>query len=129
MLTDEEKARIIERLEFERAVRESIAKKESPKKSFSEWLNSSIGLLVIGALISGVLIPLFQLTQKSIETKRANRFENMTFYLAKLRESLQDFAAITALNAEVIEQYEKLVSSRKIVKSDYNAFADQLITI
>ncbi len=66
MLTQEEKLHIIEKAEFELETKKSLSERKVKKSS---WLNRKISLLLISALITGVLVPWFQFTQKTIEWK------------------------------------------------------------
>ena len=58
------KNEILTKLAIEREVREQLARQQSeqgapPKKSRWAWLESKLALLVIGAIVSGVLVPVF----------------------------------------------------------------------
>jgi len=99
MLSDEEKQQIIEKLAFEKEVRGSLQKTDngtSPPGSFA-WLESKLGLLLIGALLSGVLIPTFQCTQETFKWTRQNFYDNIKFQLSIIREGLKEFILIHAL--------------------------------
>ena len=64
------------RLEIERQVREQLRNSENrgaaQNKSRWAWLDSKLALLIIGAVISGVLVPRFQFTQEKIDWQRQN---------------------------------------------------------
>ena len=108
MNTEEIKKEILARLEIERDVREQLARQQSDKsglikKSPWAWLDSNLGLLLIGALISGVLVPTFQFTQEEIKWHRQNRYSSMEQQLGSMHESLKQFIAVQALSAELYD--------------------------
>lgn len=93
------------RLEIERQVREQLCNIEdqsaATKKSHWAWLDSKMALLVIGAVISGVLVPTFQFTQEKINWHRQNRYDSLDRQLGSIRESLKQFIAVQGLSAEL----------------------------
>ncbi|MER2623358.1 MAG: hypothetical protein ABTS22_05400 [Accumulibacter sp.] len=99
---------VLARLEIERAVREQLARQQSEPSvpsgtGIRTWLDSKFGLLLIGAVISGVLVPTFQFTQEEIRWHRQNRYNNLERQLGSMRESLKQFIAVQALSAELYD--------------------------
>ncbi len=108
MNTDELKNEILLKLQIEREVREELARQQSDqttqaKKTRWAWLESKFGLLLIGAIISGVLVPTFQFTQEEIKWHRQNRYDSLERQLGSIRESLKQFIAVQALSAELYD--------------------------
>src|SRR6185295_1522004 len=102
MLTDEEKNKIIERVQFEAQIRKDIqaASRDDDKPTKARWLDSKMALLLIGSVLSGVLVPLFQYTQETIKWKRQNRYENVKYRLGMMRDGMKEFVFVHAFNAE-----------------------------
>ncbi len=85
---------VLARLEIEREVREQLARQQSEPSvpsgtGIRAWLDSKFGLLLIGAVISGMLVPTFQFTQEEIRWHRQNRYNNLARQLGSMRESLK----------------------------------------
>jgi hypothetical protein len=104
------KAEIVAKLEIEREVREQLARQQAeqsapapPKASRWGWLESKVGLLLVGAIISGVLVPTFQYNQEKLKWHRQNRYENLERQLGSMRESLKQFIAVQALSAQLYD--------------------------
>lgn len=107
MDTEEIKKDILARLQIELEVREQLARQQSEsapaRKSSWAWLESKFGLLLIGAILSGVLVPTFQFTQEQIKWHRQNRYDSLERQLGSIRESLKQFIAVQALSAELYD--------------------------
>jgi hypothetical protein len=103
------------RLEIERQVREQLRNIEdqgaSRKKSQWAWLDSKLALLIIGAVISGVLVPRFQFTQEKINWQRQNRYNTLERHLGSIRDSLKQFIAVQGLSAELYDVGLELVDT------------------
>ena len=97
MLSKEEKDKIIEKAKFENDIKKSLDFEQKQRK-FS-WLNSKLSLLLIGAVITGVLVPWFQYTQKSIEWKRQNRYDSISYRLDMMRDCVKEFVYLQAIRA------------------------------
>ncbi len=99
------KKEISVRLEIEREVRKQLQNIENrntePVKSRWQWLESKLMLLVIGALLSGILVPTFQFTQEKIKWHRQNRYDSLERQLTSMRGSLKQFIAVHGLSAEL----------------------------
>lgn len=95
------------RLEIERQVREQLPNLEdqgaAQKRSRWAWLDSKLALLIIGAVISGVLIPRFQFTQEKINWQRQNRYNTVERQLGSIRDSLKQFIAVQGISAELYD--------------------------
>ncbi|HVW30008.1 MAG TPA: hypothetical protein VHC69_31820 [Polyangiaceae bacterium] len=90
MITAAEKASIIARLEFEHAIRAALAQREEPSGVTWKWINSKIGLLVFGAVVTGLFVPGFQYTGKLFDARRQDRFETLTARIQAMRDSHRD---------------------------------------
>lgn len=103
-LSEAEKSHIVAQVEFERRVREVIAKPDEKKKS---WGNSALGLLIVGSLLSGLLVPSFQYTEKAFDTRRSSHYETLTFRLTVLRQTLADLALGSSFNDQTWVQLQR----------------------
>lgn len=105
MITDEDRALILERLRAETSIRKQLAQEEPddpPRRS--SWVESKLGLLVIGALLTGVLIPLFQATQETLKWTRQNRYDNLKYRLDSVRSAMKELTLTHAFVAEAFER-------------------------
>ena len=108
MDTEEIKAQILTKLQIEREVREQLERQQGDqnaplKKRPWAWLESRFGLLVIGAIVSGILVPIFQYTQEAIKWQKQNRYSSLERQQGSMRESLKQFIAVQALSAELYD--------------------------
>ena len=120
MISDEEKKRIIEKIKFEQEIKESLI--EQPKSSRYAWLNSKLFLLLLGSLITGILVPIFQYTQKTIEWKRENQYSNITYSMNMMRESLREFTNLQGFNSETYEILKSIINNNQISDDNYSEF-------
>ncbi|MCK5200480.1 MAG: hypothetical protein KAR21_19125 [Spirochaetales bacterium] len=127
MLSEEEKRCIIEKVQFENSMRKELTTPDKPKKL--SWLNSKLSLLLIGALITGILVPWFQYTYKTIEWKRQNEFENINFRLGMMRESLKEFVYLTVYTAEAYERIKPFMDTVSLTPNDYEKFEEHFINL
>ena len=127
MLSDDEKNRIVERVQFENALRKEVIESHESKKF--AWLENKLTLLVIGALLTGVFVPTFQYTQKLWDVKRQNQFNNLTFTLNAMRDCLREFTYLTALSAEARQRAEPLFRHTKLTKAEYESFEHDYIEL
>ena len=67
MISEEEKNHIIEKVKFENEIKKELSPPRKIKKW--PWLENKLFLLMIGAIITGILVPFFQSTQKKIDWK------------------------------------------------------------
>ncbi len=96
------KEEILQQLRLERQVREEFERRggEGPtEKPRFAWLESKIGLLVVGAVVSGVFVPAFQFTQETFKWMRENRYNALTRQIDDMRNSLKQLIAAHALLA------------------------------
>ena len=107
MLTDDEKARLVERVQFEQEVKKTL----EPSKGSSPWgfLESKLGLVVVGFLLTGVLVPGLQSLQESIKWQRQNRYENMKYRLGLMRQCMAEFVLLSAFTSEAYLKAEPLL--------------------
>ncbi len=129
MLSEEEKNRIVERVQFETQVRKEVqsAGKDEQKPAKYAWLETKLGLLLIGSLLSGILVPLFQYTQETIKWKRQNRYENVKYRLGMMREGMKEFVYVHAFNAEAYERIRPFVDNPNVEKKDFDNYSSQHI--
>jgi hypothetical protein len=127
MLSKEEKDQIIEKVKFENNIKKSLNYEPEPKRF--TWLNSKISLLLIGALITGILVPWFQYTQKSIEWKRQNRYDSISYRLNMMRDCVKEFVYLQAIRAEGFERVQPFVVKTTLDKNDYESFKSQFIEL
>jgi hypothetical protein len=129
MISDEEKAKIVERIQFETQIRNDLAKseKEQSKAIRWSWLESKLGILLIGALISGILVPLFQFTQEKIKWTRQNRYENMKYRLEMVRNGIKELTFIHAFVAEAYERTRPFVNNETPDAKMLKSYQSQII--
>lgn len=105
---DDLREQILLRLRVEQEVRDQLALQQeqagppAPPPPWS-WLDSKLGLLLLGALITGVLVPSFQFTQESLSWTRQNRYDELKLQRAGIHESLRQFLAAHAQSSELNE--------------------------
>lgn len=125
-LTSEEKNQIIERLRFESDLRKELQGEQEPKKrSRFAWVESKIGILLVGALVSGILVPVFQYTQEKIKWKRQNRYENVKYRVGMMRDALKEFVFVHEFIAQAYEQARPLVENPVITQKDIDDYNQQ----
>ena len=127
MLTEEEKAHITEKVHFENAIRKELSPAEERKKY--GWIESKIGLLLIGSLITGIFVPTFQYTQKLWEFKRQNQFSNLTFRLSVLRDCLREFIYLSAFAPEAYERIKYCFVQTKLASEEYKDLERQYVDL
>ena len=129
MLNEEEKNQIVERVQFETRIRKEIqaasASEERPARP--RWFDSKLGLLLIGSLLSGVLVPLFQYTQETIRWRRQNRYENVKFRLGMMRDGMKEFVFVHAFNAEAYERIRPFAENKTVDKKEFDSYSTQHI--
>jgi hypothetical protein len=127
MLSEEEKTHIIEKLRFENEIRQKLSGPAEPKKS--PWLNSPISLLIIGSIISGFLVPWFQLTHKTIEWRRQNQFDNVNFQLGMMRDCLKEFVYLSAYSQEALDRVQPFMQLATPTRKDHEEFEQQYVEL
>lgn len=127
MLSKEEKAHIIEKVQFENAMRKELSLTEEPKRY--GWIESKIVLLLIGGLITGILVPTFQYTQKLWEWKRQNKFANLTFRLNVMRDCLKEFNYLSAFAPEAYERIKPILKGKKLTRKEYDDLERQYVDL
>lgn len=129
MISDEEKARIVERVQFENQIRKELAgdEKKEPKRSRWLWLESKLGLLIIAALISGILVPLFQFTQETIKWTRQNRYDNVKYRLEMIRNGMKELTLVHAFVAEAYERTRSFINSETLENKAIDSYRNQMV--
>lgn len=129
MLSEEEKVRIVERVQFENQIRQELGtgKKEATIGKRWAWLESPLSLLIIGALLSGILIPSFQFTQESIKWTRQNRYENLNNRLNNVRDGIKELILIHAFVAEAYERSRVYLTSETPNNKVLELYRDQML--
>lgn len=123
MLTEEEKTHIVDRIRFEESVRKELAAgKPDGDPSIWKKLNSNLVLLLIGSLITGLLVPLFQYNQRKLEWERQIKYENVRFTLDMMRDCTKEFVSGAAYISEAYELVKPFIDSATIDKVEYQKF-------
>jgi hypothetical protein len=105
MISDEDRVKIVERIRAENEIRRELADCDADgKKSRWFWIESKLGLLVIGALLTGVLVPTFQATQETIKWARQNRYDNLKYRIEAARSAMKELTITHAYVAEACER-------------------------
>jgi len=125
-MSPEEKNRIIERLRLESDLRKELQSEQEPKKrSRFAWVESKLGILIVGALVSGVLVPIFQYTQETIKWRRQNRYENVKYRVGIMRDGIKEFVFVHEFNAEAYELARPLLENPVISQKDVDDYNQQ----
>lgn len=120
-MTPEEKNYILQRLTIENDIRKDILS-ANDKNDTKSWLNSKLAMLLIGSLLSGVLIPLFQFNQKRVEWKRQNQYENYKANIENKEKFLKEFINLSTFTSEIQESTRNLLENANVNTSDYNDY-------
>lgn len=111
----------------ENKVRKETSIRASPKKL--SWLNTRISLLLIGSLLTGILVPWFQLSYRAIEWRRHNQFENVNFQLSMMRDCLTEFVYLSACTAEGHELVEPFRNTVPLTNKLQERFEQQCFDV
>lgn len=90
------------------------------------WANSKLGLLIIGAMISGLLVPSFQYTQRFFEWKRQKQYENYIEEYANQKLLLKEFIGATVYISESQELLQDYLNFNNAVSIDKKELLDKL---
>lgn len=121
MIADEDRAKIVERIRAENEIRKELAESEDGKKNRCSWLESKFSLLIIGAILTGVLIPTFQATQETIKWSRQNRYDNLKYRLDSARAAMKELTITHAFVAEAFERLKTVDSGNSDALKKYKA--------
>ena len=124
MLSEEEKKHITEKVLFEKEVGQQFTR--------SFWFNlldSKIALLLIGALITGLLVPTIQRHQEAREWNRQNRWAKINFQLEKMRECLRELTYLHAYAGEAYGIVESFLETDSLKHGDYEEFEQQYLDL
>jgi hypothetical protein len=119
MLADEEKRQILERAQYEREVRKQLEPEPKP----ASWVESKLGLLLIGFLLTGVIVPVLQYAQETIKWKRQNHFDNVKYNLTGMRDALKDFTSEWAYTAGTFQNAASYLERKDVSAADIAKFA------
>jgi hypothetical protein len=106
MISDEDRVKIAERIRAENEIRKELAESEADKKASRwSWIENKLSLMVIGAILTGILVPTFQATQESIKWARQNQYDNLKYRIEAARSAMKE---LTITHAFVAEAFERL---------------------
>lgn len=126
MLSDEERERIVERLRVEAQLRKQLSGEEDKRKpSRWGWLESKLGLLILGAIVSGLLVPFLQKTQEDIKWVRQNRYDNLKYRVESVRAAIKELTLTHTFVAEAVERAH--VEGEPRSRADTDAYKKQLV--
>jgi hypothetical protein len=108
MLTDDEKARLTERVAFEQELKKAL--EPARDSSWRSVLESKLGLVVVGFMLTGVLVPGLQYFQETIKWQRQNRYENVKYRLGLMRQCMAEFVLLSAFTSEAYLKAEPLLA-------------------
>ena len=128
-MTDEERTAILERLRIEQDLRKELEKVSETERAHGSWWQSKLGLLVAGSVISSLLLPWLQYTQKTIEWKRQNQFENTKYRLERMRECLTEFVVLWAFTGEAYERSRAFLLKPSVTDKEREVFLEQFIDL
>jgi hypothetical protein len=86
----------------------SDAPNNGPLAKVLAVLNSKLGILILGAVATGILIPLFQNTQHRANWRMENRLDALQFQIGEMRSCRKNFLLLTTA---VSEAYETVYSA------------------
>jgi hypothetical protein len=126
-LSEPERDAIVERLRIEQDLRKELTPKSEDHGS--KWWESKVALLVIGSVLTSLVVPWLQYTQKNFEWKRQNQFDNSKYRLDKMREGLAEFIVLSAFVGEGYERSRPILFRRSIPETEQRAFETQFIDL
>lgn len=132
MLTEEDKNKIIERIQLEREIRKALAEQDSKTKAKSlprsvfDFASSGLGLLLIGGSLTGFLVPTFQAYQRKLEWERQIRYENVKFNLGMRRDCLKEMMIAGTYLSTIFESITPYKNEQPISKDEYQKLRLQL---
>lgn len=127
MISDKDRAKIVERIRAENEIRKELAESEEDgKKNRWAWVESKLSILIIGAILTGVLIPTFQVTQETIKWTRQNRYDNLKYRIDSARSAMKELTITHAFVAEAFERV-KIVSADDSGSKDREEYKSQIV--
>ncbi len=126
-LSDEDKERIRQQVEFERRLRLDLD--PSKGRSFWDWLNSGFVLLVITSLVTAVAVPVYQSWGENKKWKRQTRAENALYRLNRERECLETFDLLDADAWEATTFYQKSQTLSQPTVANITALSDKILAL
>lgn len=129
MLSEEEKQHILERIQLEQEIRQTLTPKQPPTsaaKPFWETLNSSFVLLVLTSLVTAIIVPYFQRNQSEIEWKRQIRADNIKYRLSMMRQCQQEFVVAATFTSEAHEIAQSALDPPVLTDMEYRRLRQAL---
>ncbi len=115
----------MDRVQFEAELRKAL--KSGDASAPSKWYDSKVGLLLIGSLITGLLVPVFQYTQQTFSWRRQNRYDNSKYRLSMMRDCLREFVSLSAYAGEAYERAEAALKKGRLGPKDLDAYQMQYV--
>src|SRR5262249_40272526 len=122
VLDEQEKLRILERVGFERDLKKSLDDKPEGSKRWA-WLESKLGLLVVGALITGIFVPWFQRRQENDRWRLQNRYDDQKYTIPPMRDVRKDCTGLSAFPAKAYELTRPFIEASDGTEADPKDFA------
>lgn len=127
-MSDDDRERIVDRLRLESEVRKQLESEAvGIKKDRWAWMESKLGLLLIGAVLTGILIPLFQATQETIRWTRQNRYDNLKYRLESTRSAMRELTLTHTFVAEAYERTKAVVGKSSTTKEKQANYESQVL--
>ena len=123
MVSEEQINHIAEKVE--NGLRKSLKGDSKPSKTIWDRVNSKIGLLIIGWLMTGVLGVMFQYTQKYFEWKRQVQFDNVKLHLEMMRDCFKECFLTQVFISEAYEWKKLLTEKKSIGQSEYQRLRER----
>ncbi len=126
-LSEEEKNQIIQRVEFEKQLRQES--KPAPKKSVWSTLNSGLGLLLLTTVLSAVIVPQFQAAWQTRDWRLKTRAENVKFKLGKMRDGLQLVTGLNSSTSRGVAIAQRLTSPLQLTPAEYGTYISTIASL
>jgi len=114
VINPEEGNLVMERLRLEMELRRqlSLQDKRSPT-----WHENKVLLLALGALLTGVLVPMFQYSQEAIKWHRQNGYDEQKLRLERMRDAVAATARLNVAVAEYDLRVRRVLESHRTTAS------------
>ena len=99
------------------------------KEKSTLWakLNSNIVILILGSLITGILVPIFQNNQRTLEWRRQIKYEEVSFQIEMVRKCLAEFMTAAAFTSEAMERVMPFIEKQSISTAEYDKFKNDFV--
>jgi hypothetical protein len=91
--------------------------------------SSGFGLLILGGILTGFLVPTFQAYQRKLEWERQIRYENVKFNLGMRRDCLKEMMIAGTFVSTIIESVAPFKDDQPISRDQYEKLRQQLLTL